>query len=145
MIAAIVILGVLLMAASVFIFWLLKVLKNTFSITDGLINLIEGKQPQSIRKAYNGVYYPATIIAQVKCGADWEGQVTDFSLYDKYKIVGITVMTTETLEEYYGADIISELKDFGDEALAALTEPVIMKNKQVFEVSEGVWGWRSAQ
>ena len=144
MIIAIIILGVLLAVAAAIIFCLYRVLKNTFLMTEGLLNVVEGKQlPQSLRKAYNGVYYPATIIAKINFDADWEGQITDFSMYDKYKIVGLTIMTKESAAEYYGMNIVSELEEIGEEALAALTEPVIMKNKLVFEISEGVWAWKS--
>ena len=52
-------------------------------------------------------------------------------------------MTKESAAEYYGMDIVSELEEIGEEAVAALTEPVIMKNKLVFEISEGVWAWKS--
>jgi hypothetical protein len=145
MIIAIIILGVLLAVAAAIIFCLYRVLKNTFSMTEELLNIVEGKQlPQSLRKAYNGVYYPATIIAKINFDAEWEGQITDFSMYDKYKIVGLTIMTKESVEEYYGAELVKELGEIGDEALAALTDPVIIKNKIVYEVSEGVWAWKSA-
>ena len=145
MIIAIIILGVLLAVAAAVIFCLWRVLKNTFSITDNLLDMVENKQPRALRKAYNGVYYPATIIAKINFNAEWEGQVTDFSMYDKYKIVGLTIMTKESAAEYYGAELVSELEEIGEEALAALNEPVIMKNKLVFEISEGVWAWKSAE
>ena len=144
MIIAIIILGVLLAVAAAIIFCLCRILKNTFSMTEGLLNIVESKQlPQSLRKAYNDVYYPATIIAKINFDAGWEGQITDFSMYDKYKIVGLTIMTKESAAQYYGADIVSELEDIGEEALAALSEPVIIRNKLVFEISEGVWAWKS--
>jgi hypothetical protein len=144
MIIVVIILGVLLAVAAAIIFCLYRVLKNTFSMTEELLNIVEGKQlPQSLHKAYNGVYYPATIIAKINFDAKWEGQVTDFSMYDKYKIVGLTIMTKESAAQYYGMDIVSELEEIGEEALAALNEPVIMKNKLVFEISEGVWAWKS--
>ena len=143
MIIAIIILGVLLAAATAIIFCLSKVLKNTFLMTEGLFDIIEGKQPTQLKKAYNGVYYPATIIAKINFNSEWEGQVTDFSLYDKYKIVGLTIMTKESVEEYYGAELVKELGEIGDEALAALTDPVVLKNKVVYEASEGIWSWKS--
>ena len=143
MIIAVIILGVLLAVAAAIIFCLWRVLKNTFSMTEGLLDIVEGKQPRALRKAYNDVYYPATIIAKINFDAEWEGQITDFSMYDKYKIVGLTIMTKESAAEYYGMDIVSELEEIGEEAVAALTEPVIMKNKLVFEMSEGVWAWKS--
>lgn len=145
MIVAIIILGVLLAAATAIIFCLWKVLKNTCDITFSLIDTIENKQPRSLRKAYNDKYYPATLVAQVKFGADWEGTITDFSMYETHKLVGFTVMTKESVQEYYGASLYNEMAEIGEEALAQLTEPIIMKNKLVYEVSEGVWAWKSAE
>ena len=42
-------------------------------------------------------------------------------------------MTKESVEEYYGAELVKELGEIGDEALAALTDPVVLKNKVVYE------------
>lgn len=145
MLAIIIILTTLLVAAAAFIFWLLKVLKNTFDMTEGLMDIIENKQPMKLKKAYNDKYYPATVIAQLKFNAEWEGQITDFSLYDEYKIVGITIMSKESKEKYYGADLVAELEEIGEDVVAQLTKPVIMKNKIIYEVSEGVWAWKSAE
>lgn len=145
MIIAIIILATLLAAAAVIIFCLGKVLKNTFDMTTGLMDLIENKQPRTLRKAYNDKYYPATIIAQVKFNSEWEGTVTDFSMYETHKIVGITVMTKESVNDYYGEEVIAALEEIGDEAVEALHEPMIMKNKLVYEVAEGVWAWKSAE
>ena len=140
-----IILGVLLAVAAAIIFCLVKVLKNTFLMTEGLLDIIDGKQPGALKKAYNGVYYPATIIAQIKYNSEWEGQITDFSLYDKYKIVGLTIMTKESAAEYFGSEMMGAFEEIGEAALAQIYEPVIMKNKLVFEIAEGVWSWKSAQ
>ena len=140
-----IILGVLLAVAAAIIFCLVKVLKNTFLMTEGLLDIIDGKQPGALKKAYNGVYYPATIIAQIKYNSEWEGQITDFSLYDKYKIVGLTIMTKESVAEYFGSEMMGAFEEIGEAALAQIYEPVIMKNKLVFEIAEGVWSWKSAQ
>jgi hypothetical protein len=69
-------------------------------------------------------------------------KVIDFSMYDKYKIISMTIYTTDTLEEYYG-DIIGELKEIDEELIEELTKPVLLKNKIVFEISEGNWTWKS--
>ena len=145
MLIAIIILATLLAAAAVIIFYLYKVLKNTFSMTGGLIDLLDGKQPSSLKKAYNGIYYPATIIAKVNFDAEWEGTITDFSMYKTHGIVGMTVMTKESAADYYGAETIAALEEMGEEALAQLYSPTIMKNKIVYEVAEGVWSWKSAE
>jgi hypothetical protein len=63
-------------------------------------------------------------------------------MYDKYKLVGMTIYTTDTLEDYYG-DIITELKELDEDLVEELTKPVLLKNKIVFEIEEGNWTWKS--
>ena len=141
MIIAVVILGILLAVATAIIFCLWQVLKNTYLNTYLVENMIERK-PMHLRTAYNGVYYPAHVIAKLEFGSPQEMKIVDFSLYEKYKIVGITIYTTETLEEYYG-DVINELSEVDEDLIDELTKPVLLKNKVVFEISEGNWTWKS--
>lgn len=142
MAVVIVILAVLLLGAAAFIFWLLKVLKNTFSITENLIDMAQGKSPRAMKEAYDGRYYPATIIAQVKFDQPHEGKVVDWSLYEEKKIVGFIMMTTDKVEDYYGKEFIEMLDE---EDLEELTSPVIIKNALVYAVREDDWFWKSAQ
>ena len=142
MAVVIVILAVLLLGAAAFIFWLLKVLKNTFSITENLIDMAQGKSPRAMKEAYDGKYYPATIIAQVKFDQPHEGKVVDWSLYEEKKIVGFIMMTTDKVEDYYGKEFIEMLDE---EDLEELTSPVIIKNALVYAVREDDWFWKSAQ
>ena len=136
-----IILGVLLAVAAAIIFYLWQVLKNTYLNTYLAENTVERKS-FSVKKAYNGVYYPAHVLAKLEFGSPQEIKVVDFSMYEKYKIVGITIYTTETLEEYYG-DVINELSEIDEELLDELIKPVLLKNKVVFEISEGNWTWKS--
>ena len=142
MAVVIVILAVLLLGAAAFIFWLLKVLKNTFSITENLIDMAQGKPPRAMKEAYDGKYYPATVIAQVKFDQPHEGKVVDWSLYEEKKIVGFIMMTTDKVEDYYGKEFIEMLDE---EDLEELTSPVIIKNALVYAVREDDWFWKSAQ
>lgn len=142
MAVVIIILAVLLLGATAFIFWLLKVLKNTFSITENLIDMAQGKSPRAMKEAYDGKYYPATVIAQVKFDQSYEGKAVDWSLYEEKKIVGFTMMTTDKVEDYYGKEFIEML---GEEDLEELTSPVIIKNALVYAVREDDWFWKSAQ
>lgn len=142
MAVVIVILAVLLLGAAAFIFWLLKVLKNTFSITENLIDMAQGKSPCAMKEAYDGKYYPATVIAQVKFDQPHEGKVVDWSLYEEKKIVGFIMMTTDKVEDYYGKEFIEMLDE---EDLEELTSPVIIKNALVYAVREDDWFWKSAQ
>ena len=142
MTVVIIILAVLLLGAAAFIFWLLKVLKNTFSITENLIDMAQGKSPRAMKEAYDGKYYPATVIAQVKFDQPHEGKVVDWSLYEEKKIVGFIMMTTDKVEDYYGKEFIDMLDE---EDLEELTSPVIIKNALVYAVREDDWFWKSAQ
>ena len=142
MAVVIVILAVLLLGAAAFIFWLLKVLKNTFSITENLIDMAQGKSPRAMKEAYDGKYYPATVIAQVKFDQPHEGKIVDWSLYEEKKIVGFIMMTTDKVEDYYGKEFIEMLDE---EDLEELTSPVIIKNALVYAVREDDWFWKSAQ
>lgn len=135
MIAAIIILGILLMGAVAFIFWLLKVLENTFVIMD----MAQGKTPKQYKTAYDGKYYPATVISQVKFNCDSESVITDFSLYDEKKIVGFTLCTKETIREYLGATA----DDMPDELLEEIfATPSVFKDVTVYAPMEGMWTWK---
>lgn len=142
MAVVIVILAVLLLGAAAFIFWLLKVLKNTFSITENLIDMAQGKSPRAMKEAYDGKYYPATVIAQVKFDQPHEGKVVDWSLYEEKKIVGFIMMTTDKVEDYYGKEFIEMLDE---ENLEELISPVIIKNALVYAVREDDWFWKSTR
>ncbi len=137
-----IILCVLLAVAAASIFCLWQVLKNTYLNIYLAENMGERKL-FSIKKAYNGIYYPAHVLAKIEFGSPQEMKAVDFSMYDKYKLVGITIYTTDTLEEYYGDDVIAELKEFDEDLVEKLTKPVLLKNKVVFEIEEGNWTWKS--
>ena len=142
MIVAIIILSVLLAGSIAFIFWLLGVLKNTFEIIDSSLDMAIGKTPKKFRTAYDGKYYPATVISQVKFGCDSEMMVTDFSMYEDKKIVGFTICTKETMREYIGA----QGDDIPDEILEeTLGKPTIFKNVIVYAPWEGMWTWKSQE
>jgi hypothetical protein len=142
MIIAIIILSVLLAGAVAFIFWLLQVLKNTCGIIENAINMTLGKMPHNYKKAYDGKYYPATVIAQVKFDCDSEMVITDFSMYEDKKIVGFTICTKESIREYMGA----AADDVPDEILEeTIGTPTIFKNVVVYALAEGMWTWKSQE
>ena len=134
----IIILATLLAAATAFIFWLLKVLKNTLDMSDGLVQLLDGKTPKQLRTAYNNKYYPATVIAKVEYNQTWEGRVVDLSLYDKYKIAGFIIYTKESPQDYYGP----EYNKLSEDEIEYLLEPIIIKNVLIYEIQEGDWMWK---
>ena len=140
MIVIIVILSILLLGATAFIFWLLGVLKNTFDIVEQAMDMAQGKSPEKFKTAYDGKYYPATVISQVKFDCDEESVITDFSMYEEKKIVGFTICTKETIREYIGA----AADDLDDELLEeTFTTPTIFKNVLVYAPIEGMWTWKS--
>lgn len=136
------ILAVLLLGATAFIFWLLRVLKNTFHVTENLVDLLQGKSPRAMKEAYDGKYYPATVIAQVKFGQPSEGKIVDWSLYETKKIIGFFMLTTDKPEDYYGKEFIENLEE---EELEELLKPVIIKNALVYAVREDDWFWKSVE
>ena len=142
MIVAIVILSVLLLGAVAFIFWLLQVLKNTFEVVEQAMDMAQGKTPKQFKTAYDGKYYPATVISQVKFNCDKEMIITDFSMYEDKKIVGFTVCTTETIQEYIGAAADDMPDDLLEETFAT---PTVFKNVIVYAPMEGMWTWKSQE
>ena len=140
MIIAIIVLSILLVGATDFIFWLLQVLKNTYEIVENAMDMALGKTTRNYKKAYDGKYYPATVISQVKFECDSEMMVTDFSMYEDKKIVGFTICTKETMREYIGV----QGDDIADEILEeTLGKPTIFKNVIVYAPWEGMWTWKS--
>lgn len=138
MLIALIIVSVIAVAEAAFIFWLVKVLKNTFSVMDACVEIMEGKTPVKLKTAYNNKYYPATVIAQVSYNMETEMKVVDWSKYEDKKIVGFIVHTTKSLQDYYGDDL-------DEEEIELLNEPVVIPNVLVYEVEEGVWMWKSAE
>ena len=142
MIIAIIILSVLLTGAVAVFFWLLQVLKYTYGIIENAIDMALGKTPRNYKKAYDGKYYSATVISQVKFDCDSEMVVTDFSMYEDKKIVGFTICTKESMREYMGV----AADDIPDEILEeAIGTPTIFKNVVVYAPAEGMWTWKSAE
>lgn len=137
MVIAIIILSILLVGALAFIFWLLQVLKNTYEIVENAMDMALGKMPCNYKKAYDGKYYPATVISQIKFNCDSEMVITDFSMYEDKKIVGFTIYTKESMQEYIGAAADDEILE------EIIGTPTIFKNVIVYAPVEGMWTWKS--
>lgn len=136
----IIILLLSLFVAAALIFFLLKVLKNTFDITFKLMETTDDGFPIILKTAYNDKYYPAAAIIKVEFDAKEEGKIVDFSLYEKYKVVGFTIFTKDSIEKFYGEDAIEE---FG--GIEEIKKPIIIKNVLVYEFKEGDWLWKLAE
>ena len=149
MIVAIIILSILLISAIAFIFWLLRVLKNTFEMVESTLDMAAGKTPRKMKEAYDGRYYPATVISQIQFGCDSETVITDFSMYEDKKIVGFILQTKETALEYINANLKIEQEEEDKEFLSklkkSLEEPTVFKNVLVYAPMEGMWTWKIAQ
>jgi hypothetical protein len=106
------------------------------------MDMAQGKTPTKFQTAYDGKYYPATVITLVKFNCDEESIITDFSMYEDKKIVGFTVCTKETIQEYIGA----AADDVDEETLEEVfCTPTIFKNVVVYSPVEGMWTWKSAE
>lgn len=141
MVVAIIILSILLAGAIAFIFWLFRVLKNTFNIVEASLDMVSGKPSEKFGKAYDNKYYPATVISQVKFNSDSEMMIVDFSMYEEKKIIGFTIYTNESEREYIGV----QGDDIPDGILEeAFGTPTIFKNAIVYAPWEGMWTWKSA-
>ena len=141
MIIGIIILAILLAAATAFIFWLLKVLKNTLNITE----------TYSLTTAYDGKYYPAHVILQAQYGSPYNGRIVDWSMYDSHKIVGFTILMTEKFEEFYSEKEIAKMlnipvEEISEEILEIvkneILKPKMIKNVLVYAVEEDEWIWK---
>lgn len=141
MVTIVIILSICVVAALAFIFWLLWVLKNTFDITENVLDLAMEKIPRNLNTAYDGKYYPATVIASIKYNCEEESVITDFSLYETKQIVGFTICTPQSISDYYGPLAF----DLDDEELQFLEEPTIFTNVVVYAPREGIWTWKPAQ
>ena len=141
MIIGIIILAILLAAAIAFIFWLLKVLKNTLNITE----------TYSLTTAYDGKYYPAHVILQAQYESPYNGRIVDWSMYDSHKIVGFTILMTEKFEEFYSEKEIAKMlnipvEEISEEILEIVKnetlKPKMIKNVLVYAVKEDGWIWK---
>lgn len=150
MIIVIIILSILLAAAIGIIFWHYRVLKNTSKILDfeGL-DISFSSIPMnrfSPQTAYDGKYYPATVILTTKYGQPQEGIITDFSMYEEKNIIGFTALIKDTFENHVKQmlKICNVPDDVPIEMIEeAMNIPTVMKNVVVYSPIEGVWTWKS--
>ena len=124
------IIGITIMFALGFIFLFYKVLKNTrrnFWFDPHI--------------AYDGKYYKANVIAQLKFDAQNTMTIADLSQYDEKGIAMFTLYLPESAEEYcrciYGECTKANLKE--------VQTPRLIKNAIVYAPEEGVWTWKLPQ
>ena len=149
MIGIIIFLSVVAVAAIGFIFWLLKVLKNTLNITENVINMAQGTSIRNKEKAYDGKYYPGTVISRLEFGAAEECIITDFSAYDTHKVVCFTLRLKESIRDYAATildkvdDMFEDMNMTDEELMKIVGQPSIFKDVVVYAPLEGVWTWKS--
>lgn len=149
MIGIIIFLSVVAVAAIGFIFWLLKVLKNTLNITENVINMAQGTSTRNKEKAYDGKYYPGTVISRLEFGAAEECIITDFSAYDTHKVVCFTLRLKESVRDYAATildkvdDMFEDMNMTDEELMKIVGQPSIFKDVVVYAPLEGVWTWKS--
>ena len=139
----VVLLLALLCATMAFIFYQSKVLKNIqniiYEIVDKTEKLVAIRSVNS-EVAYDGKYYPAVVISKVIFGAPADMAITDFSMYDKHKVVGFTIYTTDKLEECYMPEDWDE--ETKEELRQSLLAPALHKDCIVYSPREGYWRWK---
>ena len=149
MIGIIIFLSIVAVAAIGFIFWLLKVLKNTLNITENVINMAQGTSTRNKEKAYDGKYYPGTVISRLEFGAAEECIITDFSAYDTHKVVCFTLRLKESIRDYAATildkvdDMFEDMNITDEELMKIVGQPSIFKDVIVYAPLEGVWTWKS--
>lgn len=149
MIGIIIFLSIVAVAAIGFIFWLLKVLKNTLNITENVINMAQGTSTRNKEKAYDGKYYPGTVISRLEFGAAEECIITDFSAYDTHKVVCFTLRLKESIRDYAATildkvdDMFEDMNMTDEELMKIVGQPSIFKDVVVYAPLEGVWTWKS--
>ena len=149
MIGIIIFLSIVAVAAIGFIFWLLKVLKNTLNITENVINMAQGTSTRNKEKAYDGKYYPGTVISRLEFGAAEECIITDFSAYDTHKVVCFTLRLKESIRDYAATildkvdDMFEDMNMTDEELMKIIGQPSIFKDVVVYAPLEGVWTWKS--
>lgn len=113
-----------------FIFLLWRVLKNTFL---GYKELQITKELES-DIAYDGKYYPGTVIATFKYDCDKELIIADFSQYEEKQLIGITILSVDPYPE-------AEFLPLGI-TRAEAERPHLFRNVTVFQPREGFWKWK---
>lgn len=142
----VVLLLALLCATMAFIFYQSKVLKNIqniiYEIVDKTEKLVAIRSMNS-EVAYDGKYYPATVISKMVFDAPADMTLADFSMYDKYKVVGFTIYTIDKLEECYMPEGTEDWDEETKEELRqSLLVPALHKNCIVYSPREGCWRWK---
>ena len=108
--------GVLLLA----LFFALRALSHAVDILETSKNIAQ-------ETSYDGVEYPCTLITFRKFLAEYDGIITDFSLYKSEQIIAMTT--------YYKRPPTEEEELLGD-------APLILQNAIVYQPIEGVFSFK---
>ena len=135
MLIALIIVSVLLVAASAIIFYLWQVLKNNFEVTNEIITAYN----YATKTAHDGKYYPATIIAKTEYGQPQAQTIVDWSLYESRQIVVFVLHLTETIEECFDKKFLESLDE---EQRKIVEQSTIIRKAIVYAPKEGEWLWK---
>ena len=114
-----IVLLILCVASAAIIFFLSRVLKNTYKELIKMV--IEDELNFDLDSAYDGKYYPCTLFLDVTRGSPHE-RIYDFSLYESHNVIGVKLVIDEDDEELYGTKIIPRAI--------------------VYQAMEGCWMWK---
>ena len=132
MVAAFVIVLILFLASLALNFLFLWMLKNTLNSLEIAHNVILSEQNKE--EAYDGKYYPGTVLATIKYDCEEDMIVTDFSHYDDMKLIGFTIHNTEP----YPVEEFMKLGLERDE----VEKPHLIPKVVVYAPRGGVWKWK---
>ena len=125
-----IILASLLTVSSVLIFLLWRVLKNTYCT----MRKLQIQEELNSDTAYDGQYYPGSVIAVFKYDCEEDMIVTDFAQYEEKKLIGITILSRDP----YPEEDFAPLGITREEA----ERPHLFHNVTVFQPREGFWKWK---
>lgn len=108
--------GVLIFA----LFFSLRALVNA-------VDIIEASQNITQETSYDGVEYPCTLINFRKYSAEYDGIITDFSLYDTKNIIAMTT--------YYRRKPL-------EEEMLLVDIPLILNDAIVYQPMKGVFSFK---
>ena len=145
----IIFLSILLALAAGVIFCLVEVLKMLQETK--ILKLLQETiflQELVPQEAYDGKYYPATVLTQLVYGSEEDKIITDFSMYESNGIVAFTFYNKENLKSYIKKtrciELTEEEKMLSDDELNELFsyKPIVYKDAIVYATNEGEWTYK---
>ena len=146
------ILATLLVIAAAIIFLLMMVFFSTLEKLEEVLDFndtllsekdLEGILNYEKGKAYDDKYYPCKmLLLNIKFEQKHPAIIADFSMYDSHQIAGLTIHTSESLENY-----AKNSKDWEEyrkehEGQGEDEANLILPQVTMYSPMEGVWTWK---